>query len=299
LTGGLLADQGAAVGAFTEAVQVEPSGPGRYTAELSEVWTLRPLPQGGVITALALRAMADELDDAELSVRTLHTTFVGRVAHGPLEIDVEVLRRGRSMSHVRAEVRNPGAERGHVTIAALGRSREGFDFTDLAPPEVPPPEECPSFRDPPPPGFPAMPVMPFWDVLVEGRPAIGTPPWEDVPRTTSERACWYRFDDSPLLDDGTLDPLALVVMADTMPGSVGERVGPGDRPWFSPSVDLTVHLLQPCRSEWVLTHNRARFAGDGYASVEMALWDAPAEGPPALVAHATQVCLFTFPGPPT
>jgi len=42
-------------------------------------------------------------------------------------------------------------------------------------------------------------------------------------------------------------------------------------------------------------HNRARHAGDGYASVEMELWD-PAHG---LVAYATQMMFFSFPdGPP-
>ena len=89
---------------------------------------------------------------------------------------------------------------------------------------------------------------------------------------------WYRFEEPPFLDDGTLDPLALVVLADTMPGAVGEKVGPPDRSWFAPSVDLTVHLLDHCRSPWVLAHNRARHAGDGYASADMALWDCGEDG---------------------
>ena len=108
---------------------------------------------------------------------------------------------------------------------------------------------------------------------------------------------WYRFDDPPLLDDDTMDPLALVVLADTMPGAVGEKIGVQDRPWFAPSVDLSVHLLGECRSPWVLAHNRARFAGEGYVSVDMALWDCgrDGDGEPRLVAYATQLCLFTFP----
>ena len=57
------------------------------------------------------------------------------------------------------------------------------------------------------------------------------------------------------------------------PGAIGQRIGPTDRRWFGPSVDLTVHMLGDCRSQWVLAHNTARWAGDGYASVDMALWD--------------------------
>ena len=50
-----------------------------------------------------------------------------------------------------------------------------------------------------------------------------------------------------------------------------------------------VHLLGDCRSPWVLAHNTARWAGDGYASVDMALW-----ADDALVAYATQLSFFTF-----
>lgn len=61
--------------------------------------------------------------------------------------------------------------------------------------------------------------------------------------------------------------------------------------WLPPSADLTVHVLGEARSEWVLARNRARFAGDGYASAEMELWD-PELG---LVAYGTQVMFFSFP----
>ena len=110
---------------------------------------------------------------------------------------------------------------------------------------------------------------------------------------------WYRLDDPPMDADGILDPLALIVCADTMPGAVAEIVGPDRRRgWFGPSVDLTVHLLDSCRSEWVLAHNRARYAGDGYASLDMALWDHGDDGTGdgRLVAYATQICFFAFGG---
>jgi len=61
--------------------------------------------------------------------------------------------------------------------------------------------------------------------------------------------------------------------------------------WFAPSVDYTLHLFRPAPAGWLLAHHQARHAGDGYASVELALWD-PAG--PHLVAYATQVMLFSF-----
>jgi acyl-CoA thioesterase len=281
---------------FLDETAVRAVAPGRYASAIGPDWNLRPLPQGGVVTALALRAMEDALGESAQAPRTLHTTFAGQVTDGPVEIEVEVLRRGRSMSQARAEVRNPGAARGHLTTAVFGTEREGFSFTELQPPDVPPPAECPSFRDPPPPDADLLPMMAFWERCVEGRAASGHAPWEDYVPEVAERAMWYRLDHPAMSDAGILDPLALVVLADTMPGAVGERVGPQERPWFGPSVDLTVHLLDDCRSEWVLAHNRARYAGNGYASADMALWDCGDDGtgPARLVAYGTQLFFFTF-----
>ena len=280
----------------THSVPVD--GPGRFVGEIDESWNLRPLPQGGVVAALAARAMATELGDGDQALRMLHTTFVAPVAQGPVDVAVEVLRRGRSMSHARAEVRNPGSDHGHLSTAVFGGPRRGFAFTDLEPPTgVVPLAEARSFRGPLPDGVEGFPPNPFWETRLEGRGALGHAPWEEYVPDRAEYATWHRLDDPPMGRDGVLDPLALIVCADTMPGAVAEKLGPNQRMgWFGPSVDLTVHILDACRSEWILAHNRARHAGDGYSSVDMALWDCGADGTgtPRLVAYATQLCFFTF-----
>jgi hypothetical protein len=199
------------------------------------------------------------------------------------------------MSQATATIRSPGREAGHTSIAVFGADRPAFEFTDLPVPDFTPhPDECPSFRDP----EPERPERPFefsfWEHL-EGRAAAGHPPWEEWIPDTSETARWYQFDERPELEDGSLDPLALVTMCDTMPGAVGERMGPiaSEHQWLPPSTDLTVHLFGPCRSEWVYARNHARHAGDGYASLDMELWD-PEAG--TLVAYGTQVMFLRFLG---
>jgi acyl-CoA thioesterase len=265
--------------------------PGRYAAEISPAWNCPTVPQGGLMAAVAARAMLLDLAEPEMALRSLTTVFAAPVAAGPVTVDVRVLRRGRSMSQATATVRTPGASAGHTTVAVFGRDRPGFAFTDLARPDVPPPEDCPSFRDPPPPGVDRRLPFAFWE-MVEGRAALGHAPWEAYEPTSSDSAIWYHLDAPPLGEDGALDPLALVVFGDTMPGAVRERLGPNQPEWLPPSCDLTMHLLGAPRSEWILGHSRARYAGDGYASLEMALWDAdPAVG---LVAYATQVMYFVF-----
>jgi acyl-CoA thioesterase len=140
-----------------------------------------------------------------------------------------------------------------------------------------------------PPELAALGPPPFW-TRVEVRRALGHAPWDDYVPTTSDSASWLRFRDPPVLADGSLDPLAVLTLTDRMPGSVSEKIGNTGAPWFAPSVDLTVHLLEPLRTEWVLAHDRSRWADEGWASAEVTLWDEHG----TVVAYATQMMLFTM-----
>lgn len=265
-----------------EAVAGEP---GRYATELDDAWNCPIVPHGGIVTAVAAKAMAMGLDRPEQPLRSITAVFAGQVKPGTVEVDVAALRRGRSISQVSATLRNPGEDAGLTALAVFGGDRRGFAFTDPEPPTGPPPEECPSFRDLPEGVEPPFHFN-FWD-HVEGRLAYGHARWDDFPPgPSSERRYWYRFEEG-----GMTDPLALLTLCDTMPGAVAERIGSDQPVWLPPSADLTVHLFGRATGEWVLARNRARYAGDGYTSLEMELWDPEA----GLVAYGTQVAFFTFP----
>jgi len=277
-----------------DATTVTALGDGRYTATVTEHWMLLVVPQGGVLAAIAARAMEAELGTGQ-ELRSIHGVFASPVPEGPVEITVEVLRRGRSMSQAQATVRAPGAKAGFTALAAFGHVRTGFTFTELTMPEVPLPDDCPSYRDPPPPesGFGDGPQFPFWRDVLEGRPALGSPPWDRPAGLPAEVATWFRFEDAPLDESGGFDQLALLVAADMMPSAVFERLGGFEERMFAPSVDLTVHLETVPRGEWILNHNKAHFAADGYASAEATLWDPVGEHGPTLLAWATQLMFFT------
>jgi acyl-CoA thioesterase len=271
-----------------------PGQTGSFTTTISNAWMLVAVVQGGIVAAIAARAMQRVLDDPAQTLRSLSAVFAGQVGAGPVEIETTVLRRGRSMSQLTATVRNPGAGAGLTAIGVLGSARRGFDFTDLAFPDVPGPNGLRSFRDPIPEGVDfefRRPPMPFWTQILEARPALGRPPWEPHVPSPAEEAYWYRLDDPPISPDGDLDIAAAIVLSDTMPGAVFRKLGPDTQPWFGPSADFTIHRLGAARPGWLLAHNRAHHAGDGYASVEMALWD-PASR--SLVAFATQMMFFAF-----
>jgi acyl-CoA thioesterase len=276
-------------GIFAQDVVVERVGEGRYVAVLDHSWDLVPLPQGGVVASFALRAASEELADQTQQLRSCTAVFAGQVTAGDLEVAVKMLRRGRSASQVMASVQNRGANSGTTVLAVFGGQRRGPSFVEVSPPQVRTPGECPSYRDPRPPGAEPAERPPFW-TRVEGRAAMGHAPWEQYVPRGSDVATWLRFDDPPVLDDGALDPLGVLTLADRMPGAVSERLGHQGTPWFAPSADLTVHLFEPARTTWLLAHDRARWADDGWASAESTLWDEDGR----LVAYATQMMLFTY-----
>jgi acyl-CoA thioesterase len=272
---------------FTSETTVEraPEQPGRYRAKVSADWNAPVFPHGGVVTAAAVRAMTDALANADQPLRSVSAVFVSAVAPGPVEIDVDVLHRGRSVSQVRGALRSAGQGTGIEVTAVYGRTRPGFALSERAFPDVPPQEQCPPFRD----VINGTPAAPLWK-RIHARRARGHAPWDDYEPGSSEQAFWYRYDEPPVLASGQLDPLALIPMCDTMPGAVAERVGRASPLWIAPSTGLTVHILGAAWAEWLLGVIRLHRADDGYASAEAEIWDPQA----GLVAFATQVMFFSF-----
>lgn len=277
---------------FASATQVRSQdGSGRYACELSDAWNAPVIPFGGLLSAIAANAMHTALDDPTQPLRTLTTVFASKVPPGTLDIEVEKLRTGRSISQLMARVRNPGdSGPGHVTTGVFGAIRKGFDYTDIAPPEAPPPEECEE-PSPPPATYKAWTANAFDHFRV--RQVRSKAPWDTDWEAggPAEAARWIRYAETPRRQDGTVDPYALMVLADMMPMGVGQKLGPGYPLFFGFSCDLTVHLLLDTTSDWFLQRIHCRHAGDGYASGEIEIWDVDRR----LVAYATQMMFLNFP----
>ena len=130
-----------------ESTFVTRGGDGRYSATISPDWSLAVAPQGGVVAAIAARAMKAELGTGQL-LRSFHGVFASPVPVGPVDIEVDVIRSGRSISQVQATVCAAGADAGFTALGAFGNDRPGFGYTELEMPEVPAPEDCASVSRP-------------------------------------------------------------------------------------------------------------------------------------------------------
>jgi acyl-CoA thioesterase len=274
---------------FLADTAVTPVGGGLYRIDLSDRWNAALYPFGGVVSAIALRAMQAELGERGQRLRSTTSVYVSPVPTGPLEVRVQTLRHGRRMSQLLATLRAAGSAEGGLTVvAAFGEDREGFEFLDAEPPEAPAPEDAPLPEDPPP-GFQRFRSS-FFEQM-ELRPVRMNPYWRtDWQAGRAEAVRWMRFRRAPRLPDGTLDPLALVALSDTMPPAIGQKLGPGGDPWFAPSVDLTTHVLESTREDWLLLRSRCRHASDGYATADNELWSRDGR----LLVFATQIMYLRF-----
>lgn len=259
------------------------AAPGWYTADLPTAWDFRT-PSGGVLMTVAMRAMQAELGDDGLAPLSATTHFCSPVPAGPLEIRVEVLRRGNVAAQVRAALSSttmpgPGLE----VSATFGRGRPGVDVLDAEFPPVAMPGD----------GLPIVPgVRDFRPRFLENfecRLALGsawwTKEWEAGPARMGR---WFRYHVPPRLPDGRIDPLAIPPIADTMPPALVQRLGPDAPPFHAPSLDLTVHFLDDTPSEWLLTWVHARRARAGWATADSEIWDDRGR----LVAFATQMMMI-------
>ncbi|MBK8254639.1 MAG: thioesterase family protein [Polyangiaceae bacterium] len=277
------------------AVERIKEAPGWYTANLSDAWNWQT-PAGGTLMTVAMRAMVAELNDPSYKPISATTLFCSPVPSGPMEIRVEVLRRGNAAAQLRAALsstRIPGP--GLEVSATFARDRQGFDMIGAEPPNVPPPEQCPMFDEHGPHRLGRFPFL----SNVEVRLAQGFPYWAtdflsknpSVSRAENEPARfarWYKYHVPQLTEQGIIDPLAIPPIADTMPSAIANKLGPEGPPFHAPSLDLTIHFMEDARTDYLLVAAYARRARSGYATAEAEIWTSDGK----LTAYATQTMIL-------
>lgn len=134
---------------FTAETAVTPLGDGRFEAVMSEAWGVPRGANGGVVAAVALRAMLAAVDDATFAPRSVTTHFLRPPAPGPVVVEATVERRGRTVLAVSARMWQ-NDELMLLALGAFGRPFAGETaFPNRPMPDVgPPPDALPPFRAP-------------------------------------------------------------------------------------------------------------------------------------------------------
>lgn len=256
--------------------------PGRWHGELSRAWTVFYI-FGGMTMAAAIRATQRTVDRPDLELLTTTATFCAPVPAGPITVDVDVLRSSKGAAQATAALRVGDSDEVALhLVSVFGRRFDGDEvrasFTEIGfPDDVGDPDCYPVVaRGEPDDDAPGIFRGVNFHRQLLWRPVIGHSPvtdgWEPGP---ARHASWMRFRREPFEADGTLTPAALAIPGDSLGPSVWQRLGPlSDRPPFLVlSLEITLHVLAPVRSSWVLQHVRCDWADDGYAVGTTELWD--------------------------
>jgi acyl-CoA thioesterase len=250
-------------------------GPGRWKAELAEGWDIFEITNGGYLMGVATRAMEAESGGRQLISAT--ASYVNPASKGPIDIDVELLKSGRSLSTLRAAISRNGRGLVYVTgvFADPERSKADQGLVAGEPPELPAPEECiraaPSDTSPLPPPFTSkvdVRIHPDDAAALEGRRS-----------GVALMRGWFR-----LLEDEPFDAHAIVLAADALPPAIFNSDLPVG---WTPTVELTVQVRNPAPRCWLACAFRSRFVTDGMLEEDGEIWDRDG----GLVAVSRQLAL--------
>lgn len=245
---------------------------GHCAADIHEDWMQGRTVFGGLQVALAVRAMRDMLEPG-LPLRSLQATFVAPLAGGRVELQVTVLRRGKSVTHMQCNLLLGDGSLACTIVALFGASRVSSFVREIPRPDVG--VEPDSLPD-----LPYVPgIAPSFLQHMQVRLARGTPPYTGYhePRTII-----YARVREP---DCTPEE-ALVALADVIPTPALSMLR---RPAPASSLNWTLELLgDPEKldvSDWSLIDTEVRAGIDGYLSQTSVLWGA--SGHAFSVSHQT------------
>jgi len=105
--------------AFSDLLARVRATPATHALELPSDWGQGRSTFGGLIVALALERMRERVEP-DRRPRSLLVAFIGPVAPGPITIQVEVLREGKSATQLEARVIQAGATCCTITAAFAG-----------------------------------------------------------------------------------------------------------------------------------------------------------------------------------
>ena len=261
---------------------------------LGEGWLIGHAVNGGVLMALGLRAAAQGLAaSGHTSPLSWSAHFLSAAVAGPVDVAVEVLRTGRTVSSVQVRVVQPDAGgprgAGPDPVSTAERVRLVATLGDVArtdpvhraptPPTMPAPEEClPATRDASP-AAAAIRMLDRLDVRIDPATAgfaVGRPTRQGVIRA------WLRMRDGREPDVAML-PFAVDAL---MPVSFDLGV-----PGWAPTLELTGQVLGDPAPGWLLVELSTDTVVGDLLVEDAAVWDSTGR----LVARSRQLAGVRMP----
>lgn len=275
------------------AVSARAGEAGVYDGALGEGWRIGGGVNGGVLLAMAGRALATELGTAD-GDRPAHPDPLAISAYyltpgvpGPATVRTSIVRRGRAVSTGQASLLQDDGAGGEVErvrfLATYGDldTVDGDLTTSAQPPDLPPPDRCVSAAQAPPDFLKHASLLQRLDMRLDPATtgwAVGKPSGNGVIRG------WLR-----MADGREPDPLLLLLAVDALPPVAFELGLPG----WTPTLELTAHVRARPAPGWLRVSLTNRTLAGGFLEEDAEVWDS--EG--RLVALSRQLARASAPLP--
>jgi acyl-CoA thioesterase len=243
-----------------------------FSARIVDGWDVVGNANGGYLMVIAARAMAAAAAVPHPVSVTCHFLSPGRA--GSVSMRPEVIRRGRTLTTVRGDLRDASG----TILTALGtfsdlNNLEGPVRVDAAPPDLPDPEDCIRLR-PSPAGLPP-PLMDRIDLRLHP---------DDADMSAAARTPMMRGWVRPLPGEA-LDVFTLLLAVDCFPPTIFKTGLPVA---WTPTIALTAHLRGVPEPGWLRCQFSTRFITGGMLEEDGEVWDTSGR----LVAQSRQLALI-------
>ena len=270
---------------FDAATAVRPTEvDGVFEADVDDRWTVGDKPNGGYLLALlgrAAREVTRRHGGGSWEVQSSVVTYLRPPELAPALVRTDVLRQGRTASHVRAVL----SQSGHDLVDAvfvLGELAADHEarYDAVAPLRAPEPDRCVRIRS----ESPERVRVAFLDA-VELRLDPAALPFGESPSpagTPAELRGWSRFSDGR-----EPDPLSLLFAVDAIPPAT---LMIGSSGWV-PTLQMSAYVRAQPAPGWLGIRIAANVVAEGTVDETCVVWDSRGQ----VVAQATQLARLRFP----
>ena len=229
-----------------------------FSGKVSSNWNIGGNPNGGYLISIVTNALKETVTHPDPFSLTAHFMRSG-IADEVCDVEVEVLKAGRSTETVVSTLSQRGEDRIRVT-AAYGDLDQSLGIEQQiaqGPPEIPDPGNC----------VPRTGELQGIELSLSETVDVRLHPefFSSDSSACAESSGWVRF-----ADGRSPDVRALILFCDVFPPSPFKKYGVLG--WV-PTVEMTIHLIKKPAPGWILGRFRTESLSNGRMIESGSLWD--------------------------